>query len=120
MFLLLLLRREPGTQQGIGEAFILPGLLNLHNHIISSVAFRGITEDDAIAPMIEAANASLSASLQGPLMQKVGKTIMAQGLETPIEFEPSIVAYNKSVVGGNVVAPIGQCRSELAGIYIKK
>jgi cytosine/adenosine deaminase-related metal-dependent hydrolase len=28
-----------------GEAFILPGLLNLHNHIISSVAFRGITED---------------------------------------------------------------------------
>ena len=78
------------------------------------------TEDDAIAPMIEAANASLSASLQGPLMQKVGKIIMAQGLETPLEFEPSIIAYNKTVVGGKVVAPIGQCRSDLAGIYIKK
>ncbi|MGA2305254.1 MAG: ABC transporter substrate-binding protein [Acidimicrobiales bacterium] len=78
------------------------------------------TEDLAITPAIEAANASLSPSLQGPLMQKVGATIMAQGLETPIEFEPAIIAYNKSVVGGKVVAPIGQCRSDLAGIYIKK
>jgi ABC-type transport system substrate-binding protein len=78
------------------------------------------TEDDAIAPMIEAANASDSPSLQGPLMKKVGATVMAQGIETPIEFEPSIIAYNKSVVGGKVVAPIGQCRSDLAGIYIKK
>jgi peptide/nickel transport system substrate-binding protein len=78
------------------------------------------TQDDAIAPMIEAANASLSPSLQGPLMQKVGATVMAQGLETPIEFEPSIIAYNKSVVGGKVTAPIGQCRSDLAGIYVKK
>jgi peptide/nickel transport system substrate-binding protein len=78
------------------------------------------TEDDAVAPLVEQANASLSASLQGPLMQKVGATVMAQGLETPIEFEPSIIAYNKSVVGGKVVAPIGQCRSDLAGIYVKK
>jgi peptide/nickel transport system substrate-binding protein len=78
------------------------------------------TEDLAITPDIEAANASLSPSLQGPLMQKVGATVMSQGLETPIEFEPSIIAYNKSVVGGKVVAPIGQCRSDLAGIYVKK
>jgi hypothetical protein len=33
---------------------------------------------------------------------------------------PSIVAYNKNKVGGNVVAPIGMCRSNFAGIYIKK
>ncbi len=78
------------------------------------------TEDLALAPEVEAANASLSPALQGPLMQKVGATVMAQGLETPIEFEPSIIAYNKSVVGGKVVAPIGQCRSDLAGIYVKK
>jgi peptide/nickel transport system substrate-binding protein len=78
------------------------------------------TEDLAVAPEVEASNASLSPSLQGPLMQKVGATVMAQGLETPIEFEPSIIAYNKSVVGGKVVAPIGQCRSDLAGIYVKK
>ena len=41
-------KRPPaGVDRAIdaGEAFILPGLLNLHNHIISSVAFRGITED---------------------------------------------------------------------------
>jgi peptide/nickel transport system substrate-binding protein len=78
------------------------------------------TLDNAIAPLIQQANASLSPSLQGPLMQKVGATVMSQGLETPIEFEPSIIAYNKSVVGGKVVAPIGQCRSDLAGIYVKK
>jgi cytosine/adenosine deaminase-related metal-dependent hydrolase len=29
----------------VGEAFVLPGLLNLHNHVTSSVLFRGITED---------------------------------------------------------------------------
>ena len=41
-------KRPPaGVDRAIdaGEAFILPGLLNLHNHIISSVAFRGMTED---------------------------------------------------------------------------
>jgi cytosine/adenosine deaminase-related metal-dependent hydrolase len=41
-------RRPPagvGRALDAGQAFILPGLLNLHNHIISSVAFRGITED---------------------------------------------------------------------------
>jgi peptide/nickel transport system substrate-binding protein len=76
--------------------------------------------DEAITPDILAANASLSPSLQGPLMRKVGATVMAQGLEIPLEFEPSIIAYNKSVVGGKVTAPIGQCRSDLAGIYIKK
>jgi len=78
------------------------------------------TEDLALAPDVEAANASLSPKLQGPLMQKVGAAVMSQGLETPIEFEPSIIAYNKSTVGGKVVAPIGQCRSNLAGIYLKK
>jgi ABC-type transport system substrate-binding protein len=78
------------------------------------------TEDLALTPAVEAANASLSPSLQGPLMQRVGAAVMSQGLEVPIEFEPSIIAYNKSVVGGKVVAPIGQCRSDLAGIYVKK
>ncbi|HLN16276.1 MAG TPA: ABC transporter substrate-binding protein [Acidimicrobiales bacterium] len=66
------------------------------------------------------ANASLSPSVQGPLAQQAVKTIMSQGLEVPIEFIPSIIAYNKNVVGGHVVAPIGNCRSNLAGIYIKK
>ena len=56
----------------------------------------------------------------GPLMQQIDQTVIKQGLIVPIAFMPSIVAYNKSRVGGNVVAPIGQCRSNLTGIYIKK
>jgi peptide/nickel transport system substrate-binding protein len=74
----------------------------------------------ALSPLIQQANASLSPSLQGPLMQQIDKTVIQQGLMVPIAFMPSIVAYNKSRVGGHVVAPIGQCRSDLAGIYIKK
>ncbi len=73
-----------------------------------------------LTPLIEQANASLSASLQGPLMQEIDKTVLQQGLLVPVVFMPSIVAYNKNRVGGNVLAPIGQCRSNLAGIYIKK
>jgi ABC-type transport system substrate-binding protein len=73
-----------------------------------------------LTPLIEQANASLSASLQGPLMQQIDKTVLQQGLLVPVAFMPSIIAYNKHRVGGNVMAPIGQCRSNLAGIYIKK
>jgi cytosine/adenosine deaminase-related metal-dependent hydrolase len=35
------------------EAFVLPGLLNLHNHITSSVLFRGITEDRPAGSAVE-------------------------------------------------------------------
>jgi peptide/nickel transport system substrate-binding protein len=73
-----------------------------------------------LTPLIEQANASLSASLQGSLMQQIDKTVLQQGLLVPVVFMPSIVAYSKSRVGGNVVAPIGQCRSDFAGMYIKK
>jgi len=41
-------KRPPASAARVidaGEAFILPGFLNLHNHIISGTAFRGITED---------------------------------------------------------------------------
>ena len=73
-----------------------------------------------LTPQIVQANGSLSPSLQGPLMQQIDKTVIQQGLLVPLVFMPSIVAYNKNRVGGKVVAPIGQCRSDLAGIYIKK
>ncbi len=73
-----------------------------------------------LTPLIEQANESLSANVQGPLMQQIDKTIIKQGLIVPLVFMPSIVAYNKNRVGGKVVAPIGQCRSDMAGIYIKK
>jgi peptide/nickel transport system substrate-binding protein len=73
-----------------------------------------------LTPLIVQANGSLAPSLQGPLMQQIDQTVLKQGLAVPLVFMPSIVAYNKNRVGGNVVAPIGQCRSNLAGIYIKK
>jgi len=73
-----------------------------------------------LTPLIEQANASLSPTLQGALMQQIDRTVLQQGLLVPVVFMPSIVAYNKNRVGGNVVAPIGQCRSNFAGIYIKK
>jgi peptide/nickel transport system substrate-binding protein len=76
--------------------------------------------NNTLTPLIERSNSSLSASVQGPLMQEMDRTILTQGLVVPLVFEPSIVAYNKQRVGGNVVAPIGQCRSNLAGVYIKK
>ncbi len=73
-----------------------------------------------LTPLIVQANGSLSPSQQGPLMQQIDQTVIKQGLVVPLVFMPSIVAYNKSRVGGHVVAPIGQCRSDLAGLYIKK
>jgi cytosine/adenosine deaminase-related metal-dependent hydrolase len=40
-------RRKPAADRVIEapEALVLPGLLNLHNHCISAVLFRGLTED---------------------------------------------------------------------------
>ena len=76
--------------------------------------------NEQLTPLIQQANASLSPSLQGPLMQQIDKAVLQQGLLVPIAFMPSIVAYNKNRVGGKVEAPIGQCRSDLAGVYIKK
>lgn len=76
--------------------------------------------NNTVAPLIEKANSSLSPSVQGPLMQQIDQIVLKQGLVVPLVFMPSIVAYNKQRVGGKVVAPIGQCRSNLAGIYIKK
>jgi ABC-type transport system substrate-binding protein len=70
--------------------------------------------------LINQALETVNPAVQGPIMQKAGATALATGTEVPIVFQPSIVAYNKSVVGGHVTAPIGQCRSNLAGIYIKK
>ncbi len=74
----------------------------------------------ALTPLIQQSNSSLSPTVQGPLMQQIDKTVLSQGLVVPLVFMPSIIAYNKQKVGGKVVAPIGQCRSNLAGIYMKR
>ncbi len=100
-----------------------PDLTNAFEALFESSGFVANALGDVnptLTPQIVQANASLSPSLQGPLMQQIDKTVIQQGLLVPLVFMPSIVAYNKNRVGGNVVAPIGQCRSDLAGIYIKK
>ena len=74
----------------------------------------------AVTTLVKAASYSISAAYQGPYMQKASAIVMSQGLEVPIAFIPEIVAYNKTRVGGTVVAPIGVCKANLAGIYIKK
>jgi peptide/nickel transport system substrate-binding protein len=73
-----------------------------------------------VTALVKAASYSISATYQGPYMQKASAIVMAQGLEVPIAFIPEMIAYNKTRVGGNVVAPIGVCKVNLAGIYIKK
>jgi peptide/nickel transport system substrate-binding protein len=74
----------------------------------------------SVTTLVQHASDSLSASVQGPDMQKASAIVMSQGLEVPIAFIPEIVGYNKTRVGGKVVAPIGFCKADLAGIYIKK
>ncbi len=74
----------------------------------------------SVTALVKAASYSISATYQGPYMQKASAIVMSQGLEVPIAFIPEIVAYNKTRVGGTVVAPIGICKANLAGIYIKK
>lgn len=73
-----------------------------------------------VTSLVQQASVSISAQVQGPFMRQASSIVMSQGLEVPIVFIPEIVAYNKSRVGGNVVAPIGNCKANLAGIYIKK
>jgi ABC-type transport system substrate-binding protein len=100
-----------------------PDLANNFEGEYTGIGFAGKELGDTnatLTPLIDQALTSLSPSVQGPLMQKAGAIAMATGTEVPLVFEPSVVAYNKNRVGGTVVAPIGECRSNLAGIYIKK
>jgi peptide/nickel transport system substrate-binding protein len=100
-----------------------PDLANNFESEYTGVGFAGTQLGDTnptLTPLVDQALTSLSPSVQGPPMQEASKIAMATGTEVPLIFEPSVVAYNKSRVGGNVVAPIGSCRSDLAGIYIKK
>jgi peptide/nickel transport system substrate-binding protein len=73
-----------------------------------------------VTSLVQHASNSIDATVQGPDMQKASAIVMSQGLEVPIAFIPEIVGYNKTRVGGKVVAPIGFCKADLAGVYIKK
>jgi peptide/nickel transport system substrate-binding protein len=78
------------------------------------------TANPLLAPYIKQALESVTAQQQGPLMQKAGALAMTIGAEVPLIFQPAIIGYNKAVIGGTVHAPIGQCQTDLAGLYLKK
>jgi peptide/nickel transport system substrate-binding protein len=78
------------------------------------------TANPLLAPYITKALQYVTAQQQGPYMRKAGALAMSIGAEVPLVFQPSLIGYNKNVVGGKVQAPIGQCHTDLAGIYIKK
>jgi peptide/nickel transport system substrate-binding protein len=78
------------------------------------------TANPLLAPYITKALQYVTAQQQGPFMRKAGALAMSIGAEVPLVFQPSLIGYNKNVVGGKVQAPIGQCHTDLAGIYIKK
>ncbi len=100
-----------------------PDLANNFESEYTGVGFAGRqlgTTNATLTPLVDQALTSLSPSVQGPPLKKASAIAMATGTEVPLIFEPSVVAYNTNRVGGTVVAPIGGCRSNLAGIYIKK
>ena len=78
------------------------------------------TANPLLAPYIKQALQYVTAQQQGPFMRKAGALAMSIGAEVPLVFQPSLIGYNKNVVGGKVQAPIGQCHTNLTGIYIKK
>jgi ABC-type transport system substrate-binding protein len=59
------------------------------------------------------------AAINGP-MQQASNIVMSQGLEIPLIFQTRMVAFNKARVGGTITAPIGACRSNLEGVFIKQ
>ncbi len=74
-----------------------------------------------VGPLVAKADSgSFDPAVIGPPMQELSKTVMSQGLEVPLVFQPRVLAYSKARVGGKFKAPIGACRSELEGVYIKK
>ncbi|MGH9016408.1 MAG: ABC transporter substrate-binding protein [Acidimicrobiales bacterium] len=116
-------------EKGEGNAILIENSSNgpdLANNFESEYESTGFiaqafgSVNTTMTPWIKEASASLAPGVQGPLMQKASAYVMSQGLEVPVAFIPEIVAYNKTRVGGKVVAPIGFCKADLQGIYIKK
>jgi ABC-type transport system substrate-binding protein len=102
-----------------------PALWNNYLNNYTSIGFvanvLGDLRSDVVPLVSQADRAGKfdAATLQKP-MQQLSKLVMTKGLEIPIVFEPRMVAYSLDQVGGPPRAPIGQCRSNLEGVFIKK
>ena len=58
------------------------------------------TANPLLAPYIDKALQYVTAQQQGPFMRKAGALAMSIGAEVPLVFQPSLIGYNKNVVGG--------------------
>jgi ABC-type transport system substrate-binding protein len=102
-----------------------PALWNNYLNNYTSVGFvakaLGDIRPELVAPVSQADRAGKfdQATLDAP-MKKVSNLVMSEGLEVPLVFAPRMVAYSIDRVGGPPVAPIGSCRSDLEGVFIKK
>jgi ABC-type transport system substrate-binding protein len=102
-----------------------PALWNNYLNNYTSIGFVANVLGDLrsdVLPLVSQADSAGkfdSATLQTP-MQQLSKLVMTKGLEVPIVFEPRMIAYSLDHVGGPPQAPIGQCRSNLEGVFIKK
>lgn len=116
--------------QGQGNAALIVALTNgpaSWNNFQSNYTSTGFVAGTfgSVRPDIEAlvsqARTSIDdLSVSAPPMQRAAELIMSKGLEVPLVFERAMVAYDKDRVGGKVQAPIGACRSNLEGVFIKK
>jgi len=75
-------------------------------------------EIESLVHQAERSGSFDQAALAAP-MQQASSLVMSEGLEVPIVFETRMVAYSKARVGGTITAPIGACRSDLQGVFIK-
>ena len=87
---------------------------------LSTCQVRSWRTSDVESLVSEARTSIDDPSVSAPPMQKAASLIMSKGYEVPLVFESARVAYRKDRVGGKVHAPIGNCRSNLEGVFIKK
>jgi ABC-type transport system substrate-binding protein len=102
-----------------------PALWNNYLNNYTKVGFvanaLGDVRPELVDPISQADRAGKfdAATLDAP-MKKVSQLVMSEGLEVPLVFQPRMVAYSIDRVGGPPVAPIGACRSNLEGVFIKQ
>jgi peptide/nickel transport system substrate-binding protein len=131
------IKRVPGGQfftevygHKVGQAVVAVALTNgpaSWNNLQSNYTQTGFVANafGSVRPEIESLVAKARTSIDDPSisappMQQASALVMKEGLEIPLVFETGMVAYNKARVGGAVHAPIGACRSNFEGVFIKK
>ena len=114
---------------GVGDAVLSeeltngPDLANNFEAEYTGVGFAGRqlgTTNATLTPLVDQALTSLSPSVQGPPHAEGQCHRHGHRHRGPAHLRALGGGLQQEPVGGTVVAPIGGCRSNLAGIYIKK